>query len=80
MIAKNTLLIYQFSLTNLPQVESHPLTPFEQRRHQQLACEKQPNYLILFSWHIKNELKKNLRKKGFRGKFIIPLPLPKIEN
>ena len=37
--------------------------------------KKQPNYLILFSWHIKNELKKNLRKKkGFRGKFIIPLP------
>ena len=42
--------------------------------------KKQPNYLILFSWHIKDELKKNLRKKGFRGKFIIPLPYPKIEN
>ena len=29
---------------------------------------------------LKKELKKNLRKKGFKGKFIIPLPYPKIEN
>lgn len=48
--------------------------------NESILKKKQPNYLILFSWHIKNELKKNLRKKGFRGKFIIPLPLPKIEN
>ena len=26
------------------------------------------------------ELKKNLKKKGFKGKFIIPLPYPKIER
>lgn len=39
-----------------------------------------PDFLILFSWHIKDELKKNLRNKGFKGKFIIPLPKPKIEN
>ena len=39
-----------------------------------------PEYIILFSWHIKNELKKNLKKKGYKGKFIIPLPLPKIES
>ena len=38
------------------------------------------DYLILFSWHIKDELKKNLKKKGYKGKFIIPLPVPKIEN
>jgi len=39
-----------------------------------------PEYVILFSWHIANELKKNLKKKGYRGKFIIPLPNPRIEN
>jgi len=39
-----------------------------------------PDFLILFSWHIKDELKKNLRNKGYKGKFIIPLPKPKIEN
>ena len=42
--------------------------------------KREPDYLLLFSWHIKDELKKNLRKKGFKGKFIIPLPQPKIEN
>ena len=41
--------------------------------------KKKPDYLILFSWHIKNELKRNLKRKGFKGKFIIPLPRPKIE-
>ena len=39
-----------------------------------------PDYLILFSWHIASELKFNLKKKGFKGKFIIPLPHPIIEN
>ena len=37
-------------------------------------------YLILFSWHIKRDLKKIFRKKGFKGKFITPLPKCKIEN
>ena len=39
-----------------------------------------PDYVILFSWHITSELKTNLKRKGFKGKFIIPLPFPKIED
>ena len=39
---------------------------------------KKANYLILFSWHIAKELIRNLKKRGFKGKFIIPLPKPKI--
>jgi SAM-dependent methyltransferase len=41
---------------------------------------KKANYLLILSWHIKDELKKILRKKGFKGKFIVPLPKPVIEN
>lgn len=37
-----------------------------------------PDYLFLFSWHITKELIKNLKKKGFKGKFIVPLPKLKI--
>ena len=37
-----------------------------------------PDYLLIFSWHIKKDLINVFRKKGFRGKFIIPLPKPKI--
>ena len=39
-----------------------------------------PDFVILFSWHIASELKLNLKKKGFKGKFIIPLPCPRIES
>lgn len=35
-------------------------------------------YLLIFSWHIYPEIIKNLKKKGYRGSFIIPLPRPKI--
>jgi len=38
----------------------------------------QPEYALLLSWHISKELITNLKKKGFKGKFVIPLPLPKI--
>jgi len=48
--------------------------------NENILKQKKPSYLLLFSWHIKDELKKNLRNKGFKGKFIIPLPHPKIEN
>jgi hypothetical protein len=41
---------------------------------------KNLDYLLLFSWHIKDDLKKIFRNKGFKGKFIIPLPAPRIEN
>jgi hypothetical protein len=36
------------------------------------------DYLLMLSWHIAEELMPKLRKGGFKGKFIIPLPVPKI--
>ncbi len=39
---------------------------------------EQPAYALLLSWHIADELAQNLRGKGFRGKFIVPLPEPAI--
>lgn len=38
----------------------------------------QPEYALLLSWHIADELMPKLQQKGFKGKFIIPLPMPKI--
>ena len=37
-----------------------------------------PHYALLLSWHISKELISNLKKRGFKGKFIIPLPVPRI--
>ena len=42
--------------------------------------ENPPEYALILSWHYKKNIMNNLRKKGFRGKFIIPLPYPKIIN
>jgi hypothetical protein len=40
--------------------------------------EDQPDYALLLSWHIADELMPKLRQKGFRGQFIVPLPEPRI--
>lgn len=40
--------------------------------------ERQPDYALLLSWHLASELIPNLRRRGFRGKYIIPLPSPHI--
>jgi len=37
-----------------------------------------PDYLMLLSWHIADELMPKLRQRGFQGKFIVPLPEPRI--
>jgi hypothetical protein len=38
----------------------------------------QPEYALLFSWHIADELIPKLKSKGYRGKFIVPLPTPRV--
>jgi SAM-dependent methyltransferase len=40
--------------------------------------DEQPDYALLLSWHIADELMPNLKKRGFKGDFIIPLPEPRI--
>jgi SAM-dependent methyltransferase len=40
--------------------------------------EDQPEYALLFSWQITDELIPKIRAKGFKGKFIVPLPHAKV--
>ncbi len=40
--------------------------------------DDQPAYALLLSWHIAAELMPNLKRRGFRGDFIVPLPTPRI--
>jgi len=40
--------------------------------------EDQPEYALLLSWHIADELMPKLTGKGFRGKYVVPLPVPRI--
>lgn len=45
---------------------------------EEMLLQEQPEYALLLSWHIGPELMKKLRSLGYRGKFIIPLPEPRI--
>jgi SAM-dependent methyltransferase len=45
---------------------------------EKIVKKSQPDYLLILSWHISDDLIKIFKKNGFRGKFIVPLPYPKI--
>lgn len=45
---------------------------------EKILFSDQPDYGLLLSWHIADELTAKLRSLGYRGKFIVPLPEPKI--
>lgn len=45
---------------------------------EQRLFEDQPEYALLLSWHIADELIPKLAARGFKGKFIVPLPEPRI--
>ena len=40
--------------------------------------DEQPEYALILSWHIADELMPKLRERGYRGQFIAPLPEPRI--
>jgi ABC-type antimicrobial peptide transport system ATPase subunit len=67
------------------QSSSLKLNLFTPSTHIKILDEKnliknQPDYALILSWHYGKNIIKNLRKKGYKGKFIIPLPYPKIVN
>ena len=44
-----------------------------------ILLEDKPDYALLLAWNWKDNIKKHLRAKGYRGCFIIPLPEVVIE-
>ena len=42
------------------------------------VLEKKPDYLLMLSWHIAEELIPKIKENGYTGKFLIPLPKIKI--
>jgi len=41
---------------------------------EKVLFEDQPEYALLLSWHIADSIISSLRDKGYKGKFILPLP------
>lgn len=74
----NTLISYTVEKKGSPKIGlytpgTHILVDDEER-----LLREQPEYAAVLSWHIGEELMEKLRKAGYRGKFIIPLPQAKI--
>ncbi len=44
-----------------------------------LLFSGQPEYALLLSWHIADELIPKLTERGFRGRYIVPLPSPRVQ-
>ena len=40
--------------------------------------DDQPEFALLLSWHIADELIPKLRERGFKGQYIVPLPEPRV--
>jgi hypothetical protein len=40
--------------------------------------DEQPDYALMLSWHIADELMPKLRDQGFRGGFVVPLTEPRV--
>ena len=40
--------------------------------------DDRPDYALLLSWHIADELMPKLTARGFRGRYIVPLPEPRV--
>tara|TARA_Y100000590_G_scaffold173048_2_gene197906 strand:+ start:3162 stop:4418 length:1257 start_codon:yes stop_codon:yes gene_type:complete len=65
------------------QSSSLKLNLFTPTTHIKIVDEKrlikeQPDYVLVLAWHYGKSVMYNLRKKGYRGKFIMPLPKLKI--
>lgn len=43
-----------------------------------VLLKEKPEYILILSWHIGMELIKKIKATGYKGKFIMPLPIPKI--
>lgn len=44
----------------------------------EILFKEQPDYILQLAWHLADPIIKNLRSRGIKSKFIIPLPQPKI--
>ena len=47
-------------------------------RNQNRIIRDKPDYVVILAWHLKKRIINLLSKKGYKGNFIIPLPILKI--
>ena len=70
--------IKEHGFTNIVTKSSKELDLRNQKKVLDFFQREKPDYVIIFSWHIYKQIINNIRRRGYKGKFIIPLPYPKI--
>lgn len=46
--------------------------------NENIIKKRKPDYLLILSWHIYPQIIKVFKKIGYKGKYIIPLPTPRV--
>ena len=73
-----TLLDYTCEKTGSPKIGLYTPGTHISVVDESRLLKEQPEYVLVLSWHIGDELVKKTREAGYKGKFIIPLPIPRI--
>ena len=80
----NTLLNYcEIDLPYIGDINPLKIGKFTPGRHipivhEDKIIEDQPDCVLILAWNWSESLIKSIKDKGYRGKFIIPIPEPKI--
>jgi hypothetical protein len=80
----NTLLNYcEIDLPYIGEINELKIGKFTPGRHipvvhEDQIIEDQPDYVLILAWNWSDYLIQHMREKGYRGKFIIPIPEPEI--
>jgi C-methyltransferase C-terminal domain len=76
--ARSTTLIHYFDLDVGVMECGHYIPGTRIPVFAEQRVEDQPSHALLLSWHIADELIGILRRKGYIGSFIVPLPEPRL--
>jgi SAM-dependent methyltransferase len=72
----NTILDYAVEKKGSPKIGLYTPNTHIPILDEEILFKEQPEFGLLLSWHIGDELMKKLRASGYKGKFIMPLPEP----
>lgn len=74
----STLLDYTCERTGSPKIGMYTPGTHIPVADEKRLFEEHPEFAMILSWHIGDELVKKLKELGFKGKIIIPLPEPRL--
>ncbi|MDP2665651.1 MAG: class I SAM-dependent methyltransferase [bacterium] len=74
----NTLLDYNAEKKGSPKIGMYTPGTHIPVVDEKRLVQDQPEYAVVLSWHIGDELMKKTRAAGYKGKFVLPLPVARI--